>query len=84
MPDSERARFELAYAPGLYENPAPNASPAEFGNKRDLRMEIAEERRSNPTEYLKKAVQFFYRARTWFRLAQSPLAVSVHAFSTIL
>ncbi len=60
MPDSERARFELAYAPGLYENPAPNASPPEFGNKRDLRMEIAEERRSNPTEYLKKAVQFFY------------------------
>ncbi len=61
MPDSERARFELAYAPGLYENPAPNASPPEFGNKRDLRMEIAEERRSNPTEYLKKALRFFYR-----------------------
>lgn len=61
MPDSERGRLELAYAPGVYENPAPDARPPGLGSEGSLRREIAEERISKATEYLKKAVQFYYR-----------------------
>lgn len=59
MPDSERGSLELAYAPGLYESPTPKTSPPRYSGERGLPREIAEERRSSATEYLKKAVQFF-------------------------
>ncbi|HXH50641.1 MAG TPA: FkbM family methyltransferase [Terriglobia bacterium] len=60
MSDSERGRLEFAYAPGLYENPVPDAVSPEVGIGRKKRLQIVEEGRSNATQYLKKAVQFFY------------------------
>lgn len=71
MSDSERGRLELAYAPGLYENRTPDTRPPQVGGGRDLRPDIAEERRSNATEYLKKAVQFFYRHGPRFVMRKS-------------
>ena len=58
MPDSERGSLELAYAPGLYEGPAPNASPPKYSGEGDLHLDIAQERRSNATGYVKKAARF--------------------------
>lgn len=71
MSDSERGRLELAYATGLYEDPAADVSPPEFGGQRDLRRAMAEERRSNATEYLKKAFRFFYRHGPGFVLRKT-------------
>ncbi len=71
MSDSERGSLELAYAPGSYEHQTPDTSPPEFGGGRDLRGEFAEERRSNATEYFKKAVLFFYRHGPGFVLRKA-------------
>jgi|GEM_PF-1086539 len=71
MPDSERRGLELAYATGLYKNLTPNAGPPEFSGERNSRREIMEERRSSATEYLKKAVQFFYLHGTGFVLRKA-------------
>jgi FkbM family methyltransferase len=60
MPELERGSVDLAYAPDLYENPAPDAGSPEVADERKMRLQIGKERRSNATQYLKKAVQFFY------------------------
>lgn len=60
MPESERGSLELAYAPGLYKDPASGATPQDYIGKRDLHLEIAQERRSSATGYIKKAVRFFF------------------------
>lgn len=59
MPESERRRLELAYAPGLYENPTPDDS-APNTDAGPVRMEIEESARNNVGQYFRKAVQFLY------------------------
>ncbi|TAM84360.1 MAG: FkbM family methyltransferase [Acidobacteria bacterium] len=71
MPDSERGNLELAYAVGLYENPTPDAAAADIDGARNMRLEIAEERRSSAGQYLKKTVQFFYLHGPWFVLRKA-------------
>jgi FkbM family methyltransferase len=60
MQDSERGSLELAYTPGLCKHPASDDSPPNYSVKTDRQMDIAQERRSSVTGYLKKAVRFFY------------------------
>jgi FkbM family methyltransferase len=60
MPESERGSLELAYAPGLYKDPASDAAPTKYNGKIDMHSEIAQERRSSATGYLKKAGRFLY------------------------
>jgi len=60
MPESERRRLELAYVPGLYKNPTPGAAAPDIDGGRHVRLEDVEERGNKASEYLKKAVQFFY------------------------
>ncbi len=60
MPESERQRLELAYIPGLYKNPAPGAAPPKTNEARRIRLEIPGGTGDTTSQYLKKAVQFFY------------------------
>lgn len=60
MPESERQRLELAYIPGLYKNPAPGAETPRTNEARRIRLEIPDDTGKTISQYLKKAVRFFY------------------------
>lgn len=71
MPESERHRLELAYVPGLYKNAAPGADAPEIDGASRMRLEIAEGSSNSASQYLKKAVQFFYRHGPGFVLRKA-------------
>lgn len=60
MAATERGELNLAYAPGVYKNPITDSDSPGADSEGAEQVEIAEQPKSNVTQYLKKAVHFFY------------------------